>query len=225
MYKILLADDVMLTLATEKAYLEGRNLKVFATSSASEAMEMAGVVQPDLIVLDYEMPGMSGAEACRRIKKNPQTSHIPVLIQSIRDDTDIQRDCESSGAAAFVRKAGGREALLETVAKTLGVPRRRHVRVGCEFTAGITDGGRLFTGAVENVSQGGMFLSSSRRFTPGMALRLSFTLPTSETSIRALGEVVRCEEIDEGTHGMGIQFIEMSASARGILEDFLRRSV
>ena len=62
MYKILLADDVKLTLASEKAYLEGRNLKVFATSSAGEAMEMAGVLQPDLVVLDYEMPDMNGAQ-------------------------------------------------------------------------------------------------------------------------------------------------------------------
>jgi len=225
MYKILLADDVRLTLAAEKEYLEGRNLKVFAASSASEARELAGVVQPDLVVLDYEMPDMTGAEVCEHLKSNPETAHIPVLIMSIRDDEEILSRCESAGAAGFLRKAEGREALLERVASALGVPRRRHVRVPCQFTVGISDNERVFTGEVENVSESGMFLTTGRKFSTGMVLRLRFMLPPAGGEIRLLGEVVRAEEIADDKQGYGIQFLEMDPASRDVLQKFLDRSL
>lgn len=225
MYKILLADDVKLTLASEKAYLEGRNLKVFTTTSATEALEMAGVIQPDLIVLDFEMPEMTGPQVCRSLRSDPRTSHIPVLILSIRDTEDVLREVESSGAVGFIRKADGREALLENVARVLGVPRRRHVRSACMFTVGITESGRTFSGIVQNVSASGMFLTASRRFEVGVALRIRFNLPGVETEVQMLGEVVRTEEISDSEQGFGIQLLEMNDASRDALNEFLDKSL
>jgi uncharacterized protein (TIGR02266 family) len=225
MYKILLADDVKLTLASEKAYLEGRNLKVFATTSATEALEMAGVIQPDLVVLDFEMPEMTGAEVCRSLRANPRTAHIPVLILSIRDTDDVLKECEMAGAVGFVRKAEGRDALLENVARVLGIPRRRSVRVPCMFSVGIAEGGRVYSGLVQNISEGGMFLTASRKFEPGMALRIQFALPNIEKEIQVLGEVVRTEDISDTDHGSGIQFLEMDDHSRSTLAEHLEHSL
>lgn len=225
MYKILLADDVKLTLASEKAYLEGRNLKVFATSSASEAREMAGILQPDLVVLDYEMPEMTGADVCRNLRDNPQTAHIPVLILSIRDDEETVKICKQAGAVGFLRKADGREALLESVARVLGVPRRRHLRVPCQYSVGIVENGRVHSGVLQNISTSGMFLTTSRNFEPGMALRLRFNLPGVEEEIHILGEVVRTEEISDQEYGFGIQFLELTPASRQSLRVFLEKSI
>ena len=225
MYKILLADDTKLTLAAEKAYLEERHLKVFATTSAVEARDMAGVLQPDLIVSDFEMPEMNGAELCQALRDNPQTAHIPVLILSIRDDEELTKVCEAAGAVGFVRKADGREALVESVARVLGVPVRRHLRVNCRYTAGILDSGRERIGMVQNISAGGMFLTAERRFEPGMALRMHFNLPGVEDEIHVLGEVVRIEDISETEFGIGIQFLELGPESRQSLQVFLEKSL
>lgn len=225
MYKILLADDVRLTLASEKSYLEGRNLKVFATSSAREAREMAGVLQPDLVVLDYEMPDMTGADVCRALREDPLTAHIPVMILSIRDDEAVQQSCREAGVVGFIRKADGRDALLEGVARALGVPRRRHVRVGCDFTVGILEGGRTFSGTVENISESGIFLTAARRFDTGVALRLRFLLPPDGEEIRVLGEAVRSEELDTSRFGFGVQFLQIDPSSRQGLDRFLQHSL
>jgi uncharacterized protein (TIGR02266 family) len=226
MYKILLADDVKLTLASERSYLEGKNLKVFATASASEAKEMAGVLQPDVVVLDYEMPEMTGADVCRDLRDSPLTAHIPVLILSIRDDEEIVRICEQAGAVGFVRKADGRDALLESVARILGIPQRRHLRVPCRFTVGIVEGGRIHTGTLQNVSEGGIFLTTGRRFEAGMALRLRFNLPGVKDVIQVLGEIVRIEEItNDEEYGFGIQFLEMTDASRQGLKTFLDTSI
>ena len=225
MYKVLLADDVKVTLAAEKAQLEQRNLKVIATTSGTEAVKLAADIQPDLVILDFEMPEMTGVEVCKRLKKDPQTRHIPVLILSIHDDEKIMKQCEEAGAQAYVRKGDGREALLESVAKALGVPRRRHVRVPCLFTVGIVEEGRLFSGVVENISASGMFLTVNRQFAAGMALRLRFELPAVDQEIRVLGEVVRVVEFGENSHGCGIQFLNTDPQSRKRLDQFIETSI
>ncbi|HET6373992.1 MAG TPA: response regulator [Candidatus Polarisedimenticolia bacterium] len=225
MYKILLADDVKLTLATERAYLEGRNLKVFTTTSANEAITLAGVVQPDLVVLDFEMPEMTGDEVCRRIKQDPRTVHIPVLILSMRDAQQVEQSCREAGAAAFIHKSAGRDALLTEVARLLGVPVRRHVRVTCQFTAGISEGTKPYTGTVENISEGGMFLRASRRFETGLALRMAFTLPGAAGEVHVLGEVVRVEDFSDQRYGLGIQFLEIDRGSQDGLAEFLKSSL
>ena len=225
MYKILLADDVRLSLVSEKDYLEGRNLKVFATTSALEALDLAGIVQPDLVVLDYEMPEMTGAEVCERIRKDPRTAHIPVLIVTAHDGTEIAAICRQAGSASFVRKSEGRERLLEEVARILGVPRRKDLRAPCEFTAGIARRGKAFSGFVENLSETGMFLTAQCSFEKGMALRLTFDLPSQEQPVRILGEVVRVEEMTPSSWGFGIQFLEVDSESREVLRIYLASTV
>ena len=57
-----------------------RGYKVLEASSGREAISLARQVQPDLILLDVLMPGLDGYEACRQIKTNPATSHIPIIV-------------------------------------------------------------------------------------------------------------------------------------------------
>lgn len=225
MYKILLADDVRLSLVSEKEYLEGRNLKVFATTSALEALDLAGIVQPDLVVLDYEMPEMTGAQVCERIRKDPRTAHIPVLIVTGHDNPQYAEICRQAGAASFIRKTEGRDRLLEEVARILGVPRRKDLRVPCEFTAGIARRGKAFSGYVENLSETGMFLTAQGSFEKGMALRLTFDLPGHEQGVRILGEVARVEEMTPSSWGFGIQFLEVDSESRDVLKTWLENTL
>ena len=225
MYKILLADDVRLSLVSEKDYLEGRNLKVFATTSALEALDLAGIVQPDLVVLDYEMPEMNGAQVCDRIRKDPRTAHIPVLIVTGHAGTEIAEACRNAGSASLIRKSEGRDRLLEEVARILGVPRRKDLRVPCEFTAGIARRGKAFAGFVENLSETGMFLTAAGSFEKGMALRLTFDLPGYEHQVRILGEVARVEELSASSWGFGIQFLEMDSGSREVMREWLKSTL
>jgi len=225
MRTVLLADDVRTTLAVEKAFLEARNLRVFSTTSARRALEMAAVVQPDLIILDYEMPEMTGDEVCRRLKSGANTRHIPILVVSSHDDERIARACTEAGAAGFVRKTEGREALLDRVAEVLGVHKRRHVRVPCMISAALESGGKPLAGVVRNLCAGGLYLVLERTLESGKALWLSFTLPDSGVRIRALGEIVRVESLSGGLFGYGIQLIQADDSVIEALKEFAGRAL
>lgn len=223
MYKVLIADDVRLSLHAEKDYLEGRNVKVYTSASGREALELTGLIQPDLVVLDFEMPDLDGSQVCESIRRDPRTSHIPVMILTMREDPDLPGICRRAGCISFLKKDEGSERLLQEVARILGVPRRQDVRVPCEFTAGIAQRGAAFSGYVENISDTGMFLTAARGFEAGMALRLHFELPGTDEGIRVLGEVVRAQEITASRWGIGIQFLEMDAASRTSLRAFLDR--
>jgi len=71
--------------------------------------------KPDLLVLDLIMPGMDGFEVCRRIKKNPRTSHIKVLAITGYDDGENRDRIMKAGADDYLPKPIESERLLEEI--------------------------------------------------------------------------------------------------------------
>ncbi len=224
-YTLLLADDVKTTLAVGKSFLESRNLKVFATTSASEVQSLAEAIRPDLIVLDYEMPEMKGDEVCRRLKRSEKTKQIPVLILSALNDPSIPAKCEAAGAAGFVKKSEGRESLLDNVAAVLGLPQRRHARVPCSITVGILSEDRKLQGMVHNISQSGLYLTVDTTLAERSLVRLILTLPNAKSEIRVLGEVVRAETLSGTLRGYGIQLIEADEESQAALGEYVKNTV
>ncbi|HDD24655.1 MAG TPA: response regulator [Chloroflexi bacterium] len=94
-------------------------LEVELTKNGAEAVERAPVVRPDLIMLDVRMPKMTGYEACRALKSNPETMHIPVVILSAKgQDGEIQEGIES-GADHYIVKPFAPDELTERVKSIL----------------------------------------------------------------------------------------------------------
>ena len=67
------ADDIKETLVERGYHVTG------ITASGEEAVALAGVEKPDLILMDLSLPSMDGWEASRKIKSNPDTRHIPII--------------------------------------------------------------------------------------------------------------------------------------------------
>lgn len=78
--KIMIVDDEIDTLLLLKKSLEYEDYIVLEASNGFEALEMAKISIPDLILLDLMMPGLDGYEVCIRLKKDPITSHIPIIM-------------------------------------------------------------------------------------------------------------------------------------------------
>ena len=90
---------------------------VFRVGSGEEAQLRLKQQQPSLIVLDVILPGQSGFELCRKLKSNPETKEIPIIICSTKN-TEIDRTWgEMSGADAYVSKPIDEHQLVQTVNK------------------------------------------------------------------------------------------------------------
>ena len=112
---VLVVDDNEQNLELIQAYLEDVACETEAAHDGIEALEMVARSKPDLILLDVMMPKMSGFEVCRRLKSNPQTSDIPVImVTALNEFGDIERGLDS-GTDDFVSKPINRLELLTRI--------------------------------------------------------------------------------------------------------------
>ena len=124
--RILLVDDEPALRELLRATFEGADVTVDEAASGLEAEERIRRRAPDVVVLDLRMPGMSGAELCARLKADPRTAHIPIVLLTGADAEEARR-AQRAGAAALVRKPFSPLELLAVVQRVSGrtpVPRR-----------------------------------------------------------------------------------------------------
>ncbi|MHC4322955.1 MAG: response regulator [Planctomycetota bacterium] len=112
---VLVVDDNQQNRELLQAYLEDVDCRTIPAVDGPEALEMLAKEPPDLILLDVMMPKMSGFEVCRRIKNDPKTSEIPVImVTALNEFGDIERGIDS-GTDDFLSKPVNKLELLTRV--------------------------------------------------------------------------------------------------------------
>ncbi|WP_414622492.1 sensor histidine kinase [Calothrix sp. CCY 0018] len=114
---ILLVDDNPTNLAVLAQTLKNAGLSIRIETDGESAIEQLEyeTEQPELILLDVQMPGIDGFETCRRIKANPQTQEIPVIFMTALSDTDSKVKGLSLGAVDYITKPFEGEEVLARV--------------------------------------------------------------------------------------------------------------
>jgi DNA-binding response OmpR family regulator len=102
--RILVVDDEPEIHAVLGKLLSREGFEIVSAYSAEEAFKAIAASRPDLIILDIMMPRISGIEVCTRIKSDPVTKDILVLIVSARDAQADRRDGLAHGADDYVSK-------------------------------------------------------------------------------------------------------------------------
>ncbi len=113
--RVLVVDDILPNVKLLEAKLSCEYYEVITATSGLEALEKVENENPDIVLLDIMMPGMDGFEVCERIKSNPETSHIPVvMVTALTDIQDKVRGLEA-GADDFLSKPINDIALMARV--------------------------------------------------------------------------------------------------------------
>lgn len=113
--RVLVVDDVPANVKLLEARLVAEYFDVMTALSGTDALAAISVHQPDIVLLDVMMPGMDGFEACRRIKGDPVTAHIPVVMVTALDETRDRVAGLESGADDFLTKPVDDAALFARV--------------------------------------------------------------------------------------------------------------
>ena len=122
---ILIVDDEPAGRQTLESILEGQGYRLEMAENGLEALEKAGQLLPDVILLDVMMPGMDGFEVCRRIRSNPALAEIPIIFLTALDDRQSLLDGLASGADDYITKPYDR---FELRARLLGITRLNRYR-------------------------------------------------------------------------------------------------
>ncbi len=109
---ILIVDDVATNRIVLKVKLAEACYETLQADCGSAALQMAHAHQPDLILLDVLLPDMDGIEVCRRLKSDPATSDIPVVMITALNDTESRMRALQSGADEFLPKSHDEAVLL-----------------------------------------------------------------------------------------------------------------
>ena len=115
--RILLVDDDLrehrLLMRALEPYKDRVELRT--ADNGIDALVMVGDFKPTLVVLDVIMPGIDGIEVCRRLRANPSTKDIQILVVSADLTTDVEREALAAGAHRCQHKPIKAEVILEMI--------------------------------------------------------------------------------------------------------------
>ena len=116
--RILLGDDDVVLQRAVVRIAATRGYEVFSARTGPEVLAMASNLQPELIVLDIRFPDADGRDLLQKLKEEPRTAHIPVLVWSATENDSDRRIALNLGAEDFIEK-GTPLALLPRIARVL----------------------------------------------------------------------------------------------------------
>jgi DNA-binding response OmpR family regulator len=97
----------------------GLGLTVITAQDGAEALTLVEIERPDIIVLDVAMPGVDGFEVCRRLRSDPQTENVPVLLLTARDAAEDVTRGFREGADDYVIKPFRGEELIARIRRMI----------------------------------------------------------------------------------------------------------
>ena len=102
--RVLVVDDILANVRLLEAKLAAEYFEVVTAMNGVDALESVQRTKPDIVLLDVMMPGIDGIEVCKRIKSNPLTQHIPVVMVTALDQPEDRVRGLEAGADDFLTK-------------------------------------------------------------------------------------------------------------------------
>ena len=118
---VLIVEDEKLIIVSTQMVLEAAGFRVESAINGEEGIAKAKDFQPALILLDIMMPGIDGWETLTRLKRDPKTAEIPVIIFTAREHVRGHQKSTEMGAADYFRKPFEPEDLCRIITDTMGV--------------------------------------------------------------------------------------------------------
>ncbi len=117
---ILLVDDSATSRMKSRALFGNQSgYEVVSACDGKEGVEKALALKPDLILMDVEMPRMSGIEACRALRQNDATRTTPIILLTMRGEKSAVQTGFDSGCTEYMLKPVNEEKLLAVLKKYL----------------------------------------------------------------------------------------------------------
>ncbi len=119
MKTILVADDEEDLRVIVQMTLEDPNRRIVEASDGKAALALIRKERPDLVILDWMMPRMSGIEVVKALRQDPETRHIPVIMLTAKGQAGDQEEGSGAGAFAYLVKPFSPLQLLKKVQEAL----------------------------------------------------------------------------------------------------------
>ncbi len=229
--KIIIADDSQTYLMYMGIILKRMGFTVVPAESGLEVLKLLRLIEPDMVMLDVIMDGLDGGAILHYIRKNKQTSALPVIMVSQDSSTETVERCKALGCSAYLQKPVKIDRLHEVLQEHVfssGGTKRRHVRVPFCEKVQVTFEDRDFELYGETLSEGGMYVRKKDPFPVGTKVRV--TLSVNGGGLLLLKcVVVYTKGLFSGVFkyppGMAIEFKEVSDEDTGLLRNYVEKTL
>ena len=202
MPKIMLVDDVDLFLQLERSYLEGCGYDLVTASSGEETLQRLERIAPDVLLLDYYMPGINGDDVCRTIRNNPRWVKLPILMVTAAGKAHEIKNCIDAGCDDYITKPVNKDELRDKIERLLGqVKRRKAERIAVKVPVQVQAGEHLSVARAEDISRNGMYLKSPTELKENSVVSLKLEGVEGDL-ISLYGKVKRTNNGQTGQYGV-----------------------
>lgn len=221
---ILLVDDTRLLLEIGSSFLATSPVRVLTALNGEECLELMRTERPDLVVLDQNMPKMTGTTCCAAMRRDPALKGIPVIMISSACSHEDLEEFRNAGCNDFMAKPLDRATFLGKVRRFLPSIDRRSERIPCRIPIVMAAAGKTFSGMSMDLSLSGLYVASDAPVEPGGLLAIRFFLPgeSGDPAITANCRVAWINDSQKPSNphysvGFGLEFLEITGEGLGIL--------
>jgi CheY-like chemotaxis protein len=226
----LLVDGYVKDLFTTGMIFQRLNYEVYITNSGEDALRIIGAALPELVITELSLQQMSGLELLARLKHDPETREIPVIVQTAIGDQKREEHCRASGCSAFLKKPADLDELYCAIQSATQTMPRRHIRLRTLLPVSI--GGQVPSEAADSVefvselSENGIFVRTMNPRPVDTVLPVNLIIQSMAVKFKAA--VVRKIEMNPGLFkepGMGMRVVEISDTSRELLRNFIKGQI
>ncbi len=221
MKKIIIPADIKKLVKRQKSFLDRSHLKIFTMTSNDEALNIHCAEKADLIIIKFDMPGMSSEIFCSLIREDRKLQDVSIILLCNNSKEDIEKSLKCK-ANATVTMPIERAIFLEKAHQLLNISRRESCRIPLSIRINGRHKNRPFLCHLENISSSGMLFETDSNLVKGDIMSCSFFLPNSK-HIVAEGEIVRVDkkEVEFDANRYGIRFINITGESKFAIEIFI----
>lgn len=204
--------------------LQGFGYTAATAQDAADALQLCGEAVPALVVAELDLPGLSGLELLRSLRRDRQRARIPVIAMTVSRDHGTEERCLRAGFAACLVKPVGAEDLYRAVRAVLDEEQRRVTRIEARIPVFVNDRplDRVEGECASVISEHGMYIRTPRLHP--MRTRLDIRMDVAGRTIRADAVVLYRHDQGEGPYGepgMGLKFSWIAPGDREHLRTYI----
>ena len=224
--RILIVENSQSFIQVVSEFFKTSGYDFLAATNGIDAIKVIGESSPDLVLMDLYMSGMNGDECCKKIKSNPSTKGVPVIIVTPSDKAEDIEKCKNSGCDDYITKPVSMISLIKKLKQFLPIPPRRYKRAPMCTTVKYYFGDQEYAGVIFSISEGGLFIKGEKVLEKESKVRVIFDIPQIAKHIEIEGKVVwDTNERDQipgvMSHGFGMEFLSIDEKGAEAIKTYV----
>lgn len=225
MKKIIIAHDLHALLTQDRTFCNRREMRVFPAATTDEALAIHREERADLIILELDMPGLPGEQACALIRDDADLRTVSMIMVCTDTPEAIERSRQCRTNAVLLQPVNPLVLTIK-MQQLLDIAVRETLRVLLRVNIETRSGNESFYCCSRDISATGMLIETEEPLGEGARLSCQFYLPNTK-KIQVTGKIVRTIGRDPGddVHQYGLMFTDIGPVDQKELIDYINSTI